>query len=705
MAQSSAYYRIDNDVLIEFIYHDQSNPTAYQIEVDDNGSEVKFLDTVQGDATKKRHLISELGGNVVNFDVTESVGYLAIENFAARTLLLQNGKTYKFNLSALTTPANFEISGALGIYTYSAVTNIATFTPNQNGIIEYKSTGLKGGKITIGNRANPLFANPDENVGNDINQILGRYHAVQHLEDSTKYALIGYDSTGAYDTYNYLNNSSDWLGSNESNLLTSQSGNTANINYIKYDTIRLHLRSGYSFASRGYEGFLFEVTTERTSGIKNNLTQLVYLNNSNYELANPKPFILGETLFAKFIEVKVPTLINQNIEFADRFYGDGSLGSSDLDPNSNYGISFKLINSMEALGGFDYIQTAEENSFTISREDEFQDFTVVVEDAADGDYFKIYGERDNSSAGFEAYVLEKISKVGDDIMVLFDVDIFEQIGLSEIKTFSTTYTQYEDFDTPIVFRPVIINANVAVNFSIGVTMRIWNQTNNTQIVKRASLTIPQAGKYGKTLQKININGNNTLTEIYNILPNLSTNRKISNLISGALPRSIKKVPSFIERYNVLVSASGVQELASLINANKDLEEVNTSPYVASNVLVIEVPPFSTYFKFKLAKQFGSDLINIDLSGAEHIVLSFIDGNNKLKFNHTVDKSIDLSEGEVLFKINEANASLIRGMGSRTFYLSLDNGTDETMITSGKWKGGAAMGSTAATPPVNSGLSL
>ncbi len=699
MAQSSAYYRIDNDVLIEFIYHDQSNPTAYQIEVDDNGSEVKFLDTVQGDATKKRHLISELGGNVVNFDVTESAGYLAIENFAARTLLLQNGKTYKFNLTALTTPANFEISGALGIYTYSAVTNIATFTPNQNGIIEYKSTGLIGGKITIGNRANPLFANPDENVGNDINQTLGRYHAVQHLEDSTKYALIGYDSTGAYDAYNYLNNSSDWLGSDEANLLTSQSGNTANINYIKYDTIRLHLRSGYSFASRGYEGFLFEVMANRTSGVKNNLTQLVYLNTSNYELANPKPFILGETLFAKFIEVKVPTLINQNAEFSDRFYGDGTLGSSDLDPNSNYGISFKLIKTIEALGGFDYVQTAEENSFTISREDEFQDFTVVVEDATDGDYFKIYGERDNSSAGFEAYVLEKISTVGDDIMVLFDVDIFEQVGLSEIKTFTTTYTQYEDFDTPIVFRPVIINANVAVNFSIDVTMRIWNQTNNTQIVKRASLTIPQAGKYGKTLQKININGNNTLTEIYNVLPNLSTNRKISNLISTVMPRSIKKVPAFIERYNVLVSASG------LSNANTDKEDINTPSYVPSNLLEIEVPPFSTYFKFKLAKKLDSDFTNIDLSGAEHIVLSFIDGNNKLKFNHTVDKSIDLSEGEVLFKINEANASSIRGMRSKTFYISMDNGTDETMITSGRWRGAPEMGSTATTGPVVSGLSF
>ena len=99
MAQSSKYYRIDQDILLEFIYHDQSNPTAYQIEVDDNGSEVMFLDTILNDPFAKRHLIHELGADVVNFDVTQAGGYLAVENFSGRALLLQNGKSYKFNLN------------------------------------------------------------------------------------------------------------------------------------------------------------------------------------------------------------------------------------------------------------------------------------------------------------------------------------------------------------------------------------------------------------------------------------------------------------------------------------------------------------------------------------------------------------------------------------------------------------------------------
>tara|TARA_B110000238_G_scaffold189399_1_gene221464 strand:- start:2123 stop:4186 length:2064 start_codon:yes stop_codon:yes gene_type:complete len=686
MAQSSRYYYLDSDILLEFIYHDQGNPSKYQIEVDDNGSEVKFLDTVKGNTTQKRHLINELGSAVVNFDVTEVSGYLSVENFASRTLLLQNGKTYKFNLSQLTNASLFAISGSLGIYSYSDVTKIAQFTPTQNGLVDYSYEGLIGGKIIVDTRANPLFANPDENTGNDINQTIGRYHAVNTDNTNTKYALLGYDSTGDYDMFNYVNNNVEWLGGNETDLLNNQTNATDNINFIKYDSVRLHLRSGYSFAARDYEGFLFEIATKRNSGVRNNLTQLVYLNTSNYEYANPKPFILGETLYSKFIDLKVPTLVDQNEEFNDLFYGDGTVGSSDLDPTSNYEMSFKLIDQLQTINGFDYFITGEENSFTISREDEFQDFTVVVEDATDGDYFKIYGEKDNSIGAFEAYILNQITTTSDDIIVMFDVDIFETIGSVDIKTFQTSYTQYEDFNTPIVFRPVIINSATASSFSIDITMRIWNQTDNTQIVKRASLTLSQAAKYGKKLNKLKINSPNQLTEVYNVLPELSSNKIIAGIFTDNLPKSIKYVPTFIERHNVIASKSRVVFDTSNENImTQNITEVDTSDFVNENKLVIDIPPFTSYYKFVIAKKKADDVEFVSFTNAENVIMTFGDGKQKLKFNHISNKDIDMGEGEVLFKISEANANTIRGMKNTKFYISVNNGVDENMIMSGKFK--------------------
>jgi len=688
MAQSSRYFRIDDDVLLEFIYHDQSNPNSYEIDVDDNGSEVMFLDTDRGNPFAQRHLISELGGDVVNFDVTDDGAYIAVEGFAARTLLLQNGKTYKFNVSALATPTDFDIEGTLGIKSYDAVAGVLTFVPNTDGQTSYTYPNRVGGKITVDRRANPLFSNPDEDTGNDVNQTLGRFHAVQHLDDKTKYALIGYDSTGVYDKYNYINNSTDWQGSNSGDLVTNQAANTLAINYIKYDTIRLHLRSGYSFAARGYEGFLFEVTTDRTSGVKNYLTQLVYLNQSNYEYANPKPFILGETLYSKFIEVKVPTLVQQNQEFLDRFYGDGTQFSSDVSQTSNYGINFKLIDTLSAEAGFDYIYTGEENKFTVSREDEFQDFTVVVEDADDGDYFKIYGEKDNSASNFEGYILNRIQTSQDDITVFFDIEVFEQVGVSNIKTATAGFTQYEDFDTPVVYRPVIQNANTAVNFSIDVTMRIYNATDNTQIVKRASLTVPQAAKYGKTLQKVTISSANKLSEIYNVLPNTVPNRVIQDVLTNALPRSTKQVIALVERHNVVTASGPVQAVPSLSDPNTiEIEDVEEVSYVSNGQTVITIPPFTTYIKFKFAKKRGDDLEYVPLNNVENIVLTVGRGDKALKFNHYPHKDIEMIDGEVLFKIDEGNAKIINGRNNGRFYISLDNGNEETMLTTGRYKAG------------------
>jgi len=687
MAQSSRYFRIDEDILLEFIYHDQGDLEKYKIEVDDNGSEVMFLDTVDQDPYQARYLINELGSAVVNFDVTVMSGYVAVENFAARTLLLQNGKTYKFDLSALSNPADFSISGALGIYQYSATTEIGTFTPTINGKISYSYPGLIGGKIIVDTRANPLFSSPDEATGNDINQTIGRYHAIKTPGegDSTKYALLGYDSTGDYDMHNYINNNFEWNGGNEADLLNYQTEATANINYVVYDSIRLHLKSGFSFSARGYEGFLFEVTARRTSGVNNFLTQLVYLNQSNYEFSNPKPFILGETLWSKYVNLKIPTLVNQNTEFNDRFYGNGTIGSSDLDLSANYGIRFALLDSLKTIEGFDYVYTGEENVFTVSREDEFADFTVVVEDAIDGDYFNIYGEKDNSINNFEGHILSRIQTSSDDIIVMYDVDIFEQIGTAQVKSYTSQFTQYEDFNTPIKFRPVINQANIAVNFSIEVTMRIYNQTDNTQIVKRASLTIDQAARYGKKLSALKIDNPNILTEVYNILPSLASNKVISGFITDNLPRSVKTVPVFVERHNVIASSAKVNLVGAGDNPiTKEVEEFDTTEFVNEGDLSVSIPPFASYYKFAIAKKRGDDFDMISFENAERVILTFNDGKQKLKFNHVYNKDIDMGLGEVLFTINEANAVSIRGMKTDTFYISIDNGTEETMITKGKF---------------------
>lgn len=660
MAESSRYYKIDNDILLEVIYHDQSDPSSYEIEVDDNGSEIKILDTVQGDSTQARHLIHELGSLVVNFDVTEDGAYIAVEGFAARTLLLEGGKTYKFNLSALSTPSDFSITGTNNGAGLVGTTFV--YIPANTGNYEYKLTNYIGGKITVGNTANPLFATPDEETGNSIvtgSGSIERYHAVNVNEN--KYALL--DSTDVFI------DSVEWNGSDSGDLLASQTNATSVVNTIKYDKVRLHLRSGFSFAARGYEGFLFEVKTNRTSGVQNFLTQIVYLNTSSFEIKNPRPFILSETLYSNFIEIKLPTLKSQYSDFEDLFYDNGA-GASDLDTTSNYDISLKLIDNIEDTAGIDYIYTGEETNFIVAKEDEFQDFTVAVEEATDGDYFKIYGEKDNSAADFEAYVINRIATSSDDISVIFDIIVNEQIGTSFIETYSTSITQTQDFEEPIQFRPIIQNANNAASFMIDVTMRIYNQTDNTQIVKRGSLIGNNAPKYGKRMMKVNIASSANLTRVYNTLPNLQATRNVAQVINSSLPKAqVKYTPAFIERLNVVVNVGNVTiddgQISSVNNDNG-----------------LEISPFDTYIKFSVSKIDNGERKSISFTNLKNVRLNFVDG---IYFNNiTSFKDVDLSKGEILFKIDKANAAKLQGLNNKKYYISIDNGSTETMVFKGEY---------------------
>ena len=250
MAQSSKFLRLDDDILMEFMYHDQNIDYVddAKIENDDNGSQFKFLNTEASNDSASRFLIHELGADVVNFSVKIQDGYVFINDFASRQLVLKNGKTYKFNLSdsSIDNIAGFTINGS----TTQLIGNTYTYTPGTNGRFEYSYENLagdtfKGGEINVGNRANPLFAEPEQETGNSIKTAtgeVGRYYGVPSNSDG-KWALLKNDLA-------YLDSSS-WNGTDSS--LANVDDNI--VGDVWYDTIRLHLKTGFSFAARGKEGW------------------------------------------------------------------------------------------------------------------------------------------------------------------------------------------------------------------------------------------------------------------------------------------------------------------------------------------------------------------------------------------------------------------------------------------------------------------
>lgn len=670
MAQSSKYARLDQDVLLEFIYHDQTVATIsnYQIEIDDNGSHVLALNTTAS-ASDSRHLIHELGALVVNFDVTENATAVLIENFASRTLTLGNGKTYKFDVSALNTPSDFKILNSNAGQVGSLSGTTYTFTPTTNGDFTYTYSTLKGGSIKVNDVANPLYATADEETGNDIRTGAGqpgRYQAVL-LDGSqaSQYALL--DSTN-----NFIDNNTSWTGSTSSTIDKADASDIPS-NAIVYDTVRLHLKAGYSFAARNYEGFLFQIGAVRQSGVKNYFTSIVYLNSSSFEIQNPKPFILGETMYSKFIEVKVPSLANMDPDFATWFFGTGS---DAVNPTANYEVSFKLIDSVDDSTGFEIINTGEETEFTIARQDEYQDIAAVVEEAADGDYFNLYATKDGSISEFDKYIQNRLNTSDDDIVVFHEITVYEQITSFFDKTYSLTISQTENFDEPIPFRPIISNSSTATAYNIDYTLRIYNESNNTQIVKKAAYTSYNVGKYGKYLRNINLPSSNSVMKVYNTLPNVLENRQIIENLATLPNNQVSFVPTFIERLNIVTGSTSVT-----VN-NNEVVDNSAIQFYADGESLLKLSPFDNYIKFKVAKKDGDDLINISLESVNKVILNL----GTVAIENTLNYAdVELGEGEIMFKVTSDIMNKVQKQSSSAYMLSISNGNDKTLIHHGTFQ--------------------
>ena len=205
---------------------------------------------------------------------------------------------------------------------------------------------------------------------------------------------------------------------------------------------------------------------------------------------------------------------------------------------------------------------------------------------------------------------------------------------------------------------------------IDVTMRIYNQTDNTQIVKRGSLIGTNAPKYGKRMMKVNIASSANLTRVYNTLPNLQATRNTAQVINSSLPKAqVKYAPAFVERLNVVVNVG---------NVTIDDGQISS----INNINGLEISPFDTYIKFSVSKIDGGERKAISFTNLKNVRLNFADG---IYFNNiTSFKDVDLSKGEVLFKIDKANATKLQGLNNKKYYISIDNGSTETMVFKGEY---------------------
>ena len=336
---------------------------------------------------------------------------------------------------------------------------------------------------------------------------------------------------------------------------------------IAYDKIRVHFIAGFSFT--GYDGIIFETLVPRRDGVLLNLSSINFLK-TDTPVFNPDPVLINDKLYASYIEWRVPSLYFMNNSFDPAV--SNSLGYKLTEGQgflSTPTITFKATGIYETIidNAYNYYNVEEINATTFASRDIYDNVYAQVIESDGGDYFELSGQVTGST--FEDFIMQlNASSGGADNIVFHEINVSEQIGTNFIKTSTQVFTQTTNFDNPILFRPIILNSSVAVSFSINYMLRIYNRSDNTQIVKIAKLTSFDVNKYGRRLMKINLGVVPTVANVYNqiakddgsniIVDNGGVGTKpgeTSDQIVEQLVVKTKYVTSFRDRINVKAAIS------------------------------------------------------------------------------------------------------------------------------------------------------
>jgi len=119
--------------------------------------------------------------------------------------------------------------------------------------------------------------------------------------------------------------------------------------------------------------------------------------------------------------------------------------------------------------------------------------------------------------------------------------------------------------------------------------------------------------------------------------------------------------------------------------------VNETPLPQGDGM-IRISPFDDYFLFTLFDEVDGEDTPIDLSNVGTLYLNFIGETDDIDIkNHTQVEEVDLSQGEVLFRITRSDSKKILALNNNNFYISTkmidpsDGSTsDESVLYQGVW---------------------
>lgn len=462
---------------------------------------------------------------------------------------------------------------------------------------------------------------------------------------------------------------------------------------IPYDTIKFHFLSGYNFED--IDGVILQVLAKESSGKDLTLSQIAVLKSENIFALNPKPIFLGDRLYDKYIEVKIPSLkiiIDEYLSLdgspaqGDTFVAKITSNGNGLVKNHPIQIKAININSSETEDRQLYFNIGQESVVSIKPVDEFALFQAVVRESDEGDYFEYFG---SFNGGFAEDFIANLNNMGNSYIMIHELEVKEQINSNFISTDNFASIQSRGYDSPNYFRPIIKNSDIAISFTIDYQLRLLNKKDNSQVVRRSSLSSFNVSKWGRELQKITLKNAPDVTNIFNKITKGTTIQ--NNIVEDSINQNkvqTRFIPSFFDKKLISIRRETlfIDTQGQLVSSKGDGDKI-IFPQGQAQVII---DPFDTFVKIIIfsADNRDNSPIPMDLGNNAKYNFVLLDNDlNKIYIKQEINVNFaDQTRGELLFKIPSNIGIKMRDFSNRDFFIiSIDNNGIESKIYQGQIK--------------------
>jgi hypothetical protein len=462
---------------------------------------------------------------------------------------------------------------------------------------------------------------------------------------------------------------------------------------VKYDTIKLHLPTNYTFGE--HIGCHIEVYTYDYDNKKK-----YYLSKFFYDFTDPNtmnlldfstpPLYFQEKLWGKNISINIPSA---NAISNQREDGRPKVNSINANLTNSYGLSltapifidFQFINVTQTVNNVKTYILGSKVSVSTPQTPEFERLGVKIEESTQGDFFEIYGTYNDSIGEFKQFI-DNSYTLGNRYYAEYVVTMFEQ----NIKGKTFNFIQYTNFNEKIEFRPIIkFSTTTAI---IDVEMRLTDQVDGSVILRRASYGMLQdeVAKYSINLTKINLadankpkiySFKNSVGDLSDLQNRLSGRSKQygNNVDTGASSITVEQVrvpyPVMVDKFNIV--------------AKSDSVKIKNDTWFGLGKLQIMIYPFDNVILFKLASQVdASAVIPMNLINNGDITLVIKNPQISVETPLYFDTGeVDLENGVIIFKVSKNKISDVRRIfesGINVFYITTSANNITTSIYTGTY---------------------